>query len=649
LSEKITVSPIIDARDKNHETRDRDATTSSSVTTKAGDRVDAGDSNSLKEYLYGKSTFSNGSRNQAWSDTMQGRVAMRMFSRGIMGAAGFALGGRYAHRQLLGYEPHIVDKTKPLQVLAKGFDTVIGEPIKFIVKAIAPEHKANAWVNSATRFRSKVYYPPANPAIPNTMIGRSLGAEMVSVSFDFSCMSFGDAITRNIIQGIDPNIQKPWVVDGKFDPKKWAESAARATWRSITKNAGEDWGVALPYVYYMKWQRQGLARHFPGSKLMIDHSWNGGSLKLDSMTGKVIGDYQLPGAIDLHGRFTTYNWFTLMYREAYDAIGKSLADWKKDGYKVQLSMPQNPLAEIAGGVGQTVRYTLKSFIKSNLYMHPAVPFFWAFRTPQTKWRASPICEEHISGDAILSKGPEGKLSQRVNQAGVNTHLLPTGERGFFGPHQVTESHDLNPFALKNQKTLFSAILNPLGIASYKTGNLLQRSLEPFASSNKTLIGMLGKDAREREMTMRSFVDAGFAYTPYFAAKAEFGMMVDDRPPGGGLGNMDKAIYGLLDHAVKFDLKGMGANVKRIGELYADGSHVSHAMREGDDKKTQVVGDGSIIPRLPADPATRVEKSTIVGHHKQALSGNSKDQKDWKEYIADKREVAQLHPSHPTVQ
>ena len=73
------------------------------------------------------------------------------------------------------------------------------------------------------------------------------------------------------------------------------------------------------------------------------------------------------------------------------------------------------------------------------------------------------------------------------------------------------------------------------------------------------------------------------------------------------------------------------------------------MREGDEKHPQIVGDGSVIPRLPADPRTRVEKSSIVDHHKELLAGKSKDSKDWQSYIADKKEAAQLHPSHPTVQ
>jgi len=624
-----------------------------------------------EEYLFGRGTFSEGSKNQAWSDTTKGRVMIRLFSRGIVGSAAFALGGRYANKHLKDYEHYDWNPNEPLHWVAKGFDTVIGKPISWAARTIGGAEKGEEYVNSATRFRTKAYF--FDKKIGH-YAGRSLGAEMVQVSFDFACASMGDASTRNIIQAFDPNVQKPWIVDGKFDADKWMESVGRATWRVLTKNAGEDWGAALPYVYQMKWQRQAISKLFPGSKLMLDYGWNGGSLKVDHM-GKVNGDYQLAGALDLQGRFVGYNWYTLMYRDGYDAISRNVKKWHDHGFQLDAKLPDNPIESVLGGVGNTIRYVAKSFVKANLYMQPAVPFFWAFRTPQTKWRASPVSPDHPSGYGIVNTqmmdptrvGSNGGYvpatkrtwdsnASRAFQGGTFTKQLKEGEKGFFGFTEI-KADNYDPYAWKNQKTIFGAILNPFGWISYKTGSAMVKLTENISNDgwlNKWVLGDrhgLQDQKVYREMTMRSFTDAAFSYTPYMIAKAEMGLRVDDRPAGGGLGEMDKAIYGAIDSLGTLRFNDFGHYVERIGHLMSDTTHMEVASREGQQvKKEKIGGDGSVIPHMSPDPATRIEKSSVVEHHKEALAHKPKeDAQTWKSYIADKREAAQLHPTHPTVQ
>ena len=372
---------------------------------------------SYQNYLFGGSA--SGAK-PAWSDSMQGRAAIRVLSRGVVGAAFFTVGGRIARNQLNNYSRHEWewDSRKPLQALAKGFDVTFGKAIEVISYGIADTHGMKGSAATAIRqraarestiFRTKTYYHTHDGKLDGNepMNGRSLGAEMVAVSFDFAMMSVGDAMIRNFVQAIDPNVVKPWIVGedgkavepgkkGRFDAGKFAKSLAGSTWRILSKNQGEDWAAALPYVYQMKLQRQFLTnawnRRFDGSKLAFDHNWNGGAYEVNNK-GQVIGDYQLPGAIDLHARFVGYNWYTLMFREAYDGLFGGFQKWKDSGFKMHFTQHHDPLHAAVNAVGGSARYIAKSFIKANLYMNPAVVPFWLIRVPQSKWRAGMINTE----------------------------------------------------------------------------------------------------------------------------------------------------------------------------------------------------------------------------------------------------------------
>lgn len=631
--------------------------------------------NAHEEYLFGRSVLKDGAKNLAWSDTTNGRIGIRLISRGIFGAAAFAIGGRYANDTLQNYEPTgfrwAKDWNKPLYVLAKGFDTVFGKPIEWSMRALGGS-KADDWVFSATRFRTRAYYFKDRAG---HMPGRSLGAEMVSVSFDFACASIGDATVRNVIQAIDPNIQKPWEKDGKFDAGEWLKSVGRASWRITSKNAGEDWAVALPYVYFMKWQRQVISKVFDGSKQFLDHGNNGGSLLLNVL-GKVVGDYQFAGALDLQARFVVYNWFTLMYRDLYDVVGRSFQQWKQNDYRLEASENNRPVESALGAVGQSLRYTMKSFVKANLYMQPAVPFFWLFRTPQSKWRSSPIQPDNPDGYGVVTSKPikdtltdyrdseikykplqAGDLNSkdrrwdsarnRIFQAGTHTNAVLEGATVYQGGKPF-QAPDFDPYALKNQKTLFSVLLNPFGALSYHTGSWVNHHFNPMMAKSKTLTKLIGDTPLHREITLRSFVDASFSYTPYMIAKAEFGLRVDDRPAGGDLGEMDKAIYGLIDSVGTFKFKQSGHYLRRIADLVMDVPNKNVQSRETTPDIVPIIDDESLESMQRKKPQTRVEKPSIVEQHKQALTGKT-EEKDWKRFIADKREVAQILPDHPTLQ
>jgi hypothetical protein len=605
------------------------------------------ETSSYEEYLYGGGTYAKGKEGLAWSDSTKGRMAIRLVSRGLFGAAGFAWGQRVIAKQMTGYHPEtwVFDESKPLQVIAKGFDTMFGKPIQAFARRIAPEGQANLWAKESVNFRSKGYY------FGNVLgheQGRSLGAEMVGITFDFASMSVGDATARNIIQLFDPNLQKPWIgEDGKFDDDKLLDYVGKTAWRIISKNQGEDWVAALPYVYQMKWQRQALSKVWDGFKLSSDRQWNGGSFRVNNR-GQIVGDYQAAGAIDLHARFVGYNWYTLMYNESYDAVARGFKQWQENGYKIDATpLLDNPITAIGDAIGASARYAAKSFIKANLYMNIAVIPFWLFRTPQTKWRASPIMSDYSEAPTTLDK--EGKNIEKIGNGYAgrrpyesqewrdrflkeNTNLeieesiVKKGRRNvkeyhvngidfrwdtardwdrlFQGGTHTWDHHDQTkfmyfgdykikrpnlggdkPFAWENQKTGWGKLLNPFGWVSYKYGSGLVHLGDHLAAQSGTLAKVakfIGDTPFRREMNLRTFSDASIAYTPYFIAKQEYKLRFDDTRPDGQLGEMDKAIYQAMDSLVSFDARNLKVAFGKIGGLMF-GPHEDLRYREGDAK------------------------------------------------------------------
>ncbi len=641
----------------------------------------------------------------AWSDSMGGRAAIRLVSRGIFGAAFFAIGGRISRAQLQNYNPETFEfKTAaPLEVIAKGFDTVFGKPIAGAARGVAKlgglgEAEANKWAWNAVNFRTKSYYP-STPGVLNAhggaSNGRSLGAEIVSVSFDFAMMSVGDAMIRNFVQMIDPNIPKTWWLNDKgevagehdkrhFSLSKWTQSTGLAAWRIFSKNQGEDWAVALPYVYQMRLQRHLISKALGGggAKIAFDGGWNGAAYKINN-EGKIIGDYQLAGAMDLHARFVGYNVFTLMFRESHATMAHAFKHWKDGGYKLQFHMPEHfdPLDRAR----KASRYLVKSFIKANMYMNPAVIPFWLMRSPQTKWRGGLINVEAERGVSALAS--KTSFSDRVAAAGENgAHMIMEHNgspilnfntaAGRILPHEpnhgtVPEHMYLgdkkveNPLAnmqgpndtkiyegyKKGFSKSFSKTLNPLGRFSYWLGgkatelahSLPDGAVKNFIGINEgTLKGQKPvSSAVGRETFMRNMVDASLAYTPYFYAKAEFGLRVDDRPSDGTLGHMDKAIYKFMDNAAKLNLHGMKTSLKEMWHL---GSTVNHdpISREGGLNEAEKKLRAQAVQK----PSTSISAKGSVHHKPAELShdpeqNNEKSERQWAEHVAGRNLAAQF--------
>lgn len=613
-----------------------------------------------EEYLFGRAVYAEGGKKQTWSDTMQGRSSIRLLSRGIFGAAAFTWGGRVSARQLQNYDVGAFKysfsaiKQTPLQAVAKTLDTILGTPIHAAAKKIAQAsghtaREAESIANRTVRFRQKAYYHSE----PGKAAGRSLGAEMVAITFDFASASTADATMRNVVQLFDPNIEKPWNENGQFSAKALAKNTAEGAWRVFSKNQGEDWAAALPYIFQMKLQRQAIARFAPGFKLTSDMAVNGASMVINKQ-GKIIGDFQKAGILDLQMRFMGYNWYTLMYREMYDNIGHSFTKWKEDGFKVAAPNLFELPVNIVENAAKATRYVAKSAIKSGLYMLPSVPFFWVFRVPQTKWRAPLIMDtealsgdkvqnafvmrenikfdEHVRrwpayGDALEINAKTAPDDKRVWQGGIHTNSSEKITQGYICGEKlaIEEMGGDAPFKFKNQKTLAAKLLNPFGWISYKLGSGLVGAGDALAKNNGNVISrILPKNARDREVLLRSFTDASLSYTPYMIAKSEFALRMDDRGAKRELGNMDKAIYQVIDSATTFDMEGLQDATRKIGTQFLKGFSSEKTEESVVPTAATMPADNKANPaQKPAQPAAALTKTATGTPHVPATTPTPK--------------------------
>ncbi len=557
---------------------------------------------SYQTYLFGKAGQED---RPAWSDSMKGRAAIRLVSRGIVGSLFFVAGGRMASQQMANYNEHAFEWSvrapfhNPLQALAKGIDVTFGSGYKKLYETAArisgtEKLIAKREAEKALWFRDTASYGYSNK-------GRSFGAEVVGYTFDFMAASVGDAATRNLIQVFDPNVKKAWRLNDKgeqasqgehahIDWGQWAKSTASTTWRVFSKNAGEDLFAGLfGYGFQMKFQKAFLNGPFAGKRssdgmdrfqghdMVFDRGWNGGAHRraLHPATGKmeIVGDYQLPAAIDLHIRFVGYNYLTEMYREGYDWVGNQAVTWRNNGFSIHMPhLPQhfNPVTAAVDGVANTSRYLAKSFIKANLYMNPAVVPFWFMRASQSKWRGTHFIEPNPNklGELHLGK--------------------PVG--GSFDPYDKKhyEFYPSGPDAKLSERleTGFSKTLNYVGKWQYKAGEraadlavaVSKKNLLPKSEWLNSLMcyGLKGYGNTPAELQrkkingLRSFTheytNAAFSYTPYMFAKAETALRVDDNKGDGKPGLMDKAIYRFMDNVASFNGKGTWKSVKEMWQL-----------------------------------------------------------------------------------
>jgi|GEM_PF-3450419 len=462
--------------------------------------------------------------------------------------------------------------------------------------------------------------------------GQTLGEEIVRVTSDFAMGSAGDALGMELFSYVDPNVKKDWKDEEGIHLGKLAKNVGSSLWTVATYRQMEDWAAALPYVYQMKVHRQVLPRFFEGAKYELDRNTGGSTLKasmepMSDGTAKVdiTGDYTAASALDLQARFMGYNFYTLMFRDMYHHAASKIEELTSHSPKAETTHGHNeflahPLESVASGASEAGKYVAKSFVKSMIYMAPAVVPFWAVRIPLDMDRGmilspdgglltaretgknyefmpaerpkaldgkaayNPSLFSSIQGNkekgadyrpiAVRARnavsemaGDEAKSikAKKFLMQGRNLNLEKGNGIGF-------DIHDKN-FDLSQSRT--SLLGRTLG-KSVKYFDKLEAGVEgvfnkavykPDASGKGT--GRLGKGIDNLYKNMGSqevatviahdYVRGAMAYTPYMMAKAETANLYDTP-------EMDASIYRMIDGATSLNGAEFKAGMRDIGRV-----------------------------------------------------------------------------------
>ena len=460
-----------------------------------------------------------------WSETYGGRLAIRSVSRGVVGAAFYAGAQMFAGKQMASYGENIAGDgpANILQHIASMIDNTAGKAIYSAVKLVTnDENKAYRSVN----FRNTKDFGYSDEG-GNRVKGRSLGDELVSVTFDFAAMSFGDFMGRYAVGLFDPKARTKWIDEqGNLDIPNGLKELSGKIFRGITYAAGEDIAVALPYVYYMKWQRNALDKIVPGSKEDGDRALFGGSYKVNDK-GQVTDDFQMTGIVDVVGRFTMYNVMTKMYRDLYNKVEDFLEKWKAKDYNLNVfspeklpDTPQEAVKSLFEKVKDSVKYVAVTSIKTVFYMVPSSLLFAVLTVPRTRTRGVAINPENIDEngrpDKIMTKLDGKETSATPGMPVDNPYYWRKSGKAVDYPFAHEDNHKgvfTGDYYKKNgnQPPWYEGIGNAIGNFSYKIGSPIDNFLNEQ--------GWQDRGDKEKQFG-EIFSRAAVAYTPYFMLKTD---------------------------------------------------------------------------------------------------------------------------------
>lgn len=538
-----------------------------------------------------------------WTDTPAGKTAIEFVSRITLGGIFYALmENSKAMARMDTYERSYhkdklaSDDNKPMflekiaffldntvgKLLYKGLDNTVFKG-KTVVK---PSGQEISKARDFLRFRET-----RNPHKQQDLPGRSIGAEMTVVTASFAAMSAGSAVMRNILSGIfNPRERASWSKDGKFDALHVAKRVGKKVWEIGTYNAGEDAAVALPYVFYMRGQRNLLNKVYRGFKYSSDSVDNGGGVQLND-DGRVSDHMLFAGAWDLQGRFTVYNVFTQLYRDLYDNIGRGITQWWNGNKEVHApEWLKNPLklpGSILNSTRHLIRYSTISAIRSFLQMTPSVPFFSIFRVPGSKMNGIAVHPKH---GALYIANEDGTLETavRANMGGYFykgdfVHHNKQYDRGKQPLLRYTDGTWFNnelPFTYQKGEDQFDP--HGFGRSSNRLGDSLAvrmsdsiaRGMHGVAESSLVERGLtplfkladkLGYQSNQRAKEDKEFVYkrlakeslmAGIPYAAYFGAKVYTRESYVNE-------QMNMAVERMVDGLLHFNRKEVAAGIGEI--------------------------------------------------------------------------------------
>jgi hypothetical protein len=454
-----------------------------------------------------------GVRPQRWFDTIGGRVAIRTFSRGVMGA-GFMTLGQVASR---GYNPHLSVAEheniihKFMSSIAWLFDHTLGKGIEKSVGALYGEEIGH----QAVRFRTKNAF-----GHPEQGMGRSFGNEVVGVTFDFALGSIGDAWGRRIAGLFDPNVRKKWMKEGHLDIKELGKDTVKTAWEILSYNQAEDWAAAPLYVYQMKGQRHLLDGMWKGARISGDHNVNS-SIRVNDH-GIPDGDFLKAGALDFQMRFMGYNFYTLMYRDIYNHMRNHISHWNEYKGLDYSSHPDRSL------VGEVTKYIGKSFTKSMLYMAPAVFPFWTARVAGGLNNGSminpdkgPIMARYTDKNNNVVETPYSSFLREKD--GLELTLGGKQIKPGNQEHYLTTK---SPFEWEYNRDGFSRAMNNYGEFIDKVGSGVQKEVVEPAMKLPGLSRLAAKNDALAASFAHAYTQNAMSYTPYMIAKYETQQLVD---------------------------------------------------------------------------------------------------------------------------
>ena len=506
--------------------------------------------------------------------TLLGRTEINLVARGIVAAAAFTAGAYMLKEWQMGGEQKWF--TQPLEWTANAIDTVISNPATKVIGSIIGDEEKAKHIMTFNKYVAKSHMITdaaleKNPNVLNNQVfGMSPGYEVVNVTWAFALGSAGAAIGRNMVLLADPNYKTSWWHNGKIDVGDMVKSTAQEAFRIITYNAGEDFAVAIPYIIHRR------IANGAANATGIGNIWelqNGvGNTHMVDKDGNLGRSHEVMGLIDLQHRFPLYNWYTLMYRDSYNHIGHSFAEWKKNGFAIDFKLPENPVQEALHNVAETAKYITKSLIKSQIYMQPAMLFFSGANIAIGKNDAALMSEtnnQFITSKPTYSFDAEN-MSQwnssfvkedgtvpAYNQIAVRLKNVENGGTYYARDKKVNLDELVGKDIYEHNSSPVSGVMNPLGKALNCYTNALH---ENIAAPMFNMFGIDGHSDGARAAT-KTFARAQAAYFPYMMAKYEFAQKWDTP-------DMDAAIYRALDGITSVNGVELWAGIKDIGKLIA---------------------------------------------------------------------------------
>jgi hypothetical protein len=504
--------------------------------------------------------------------TLLGRTEINLVARGVVAALAFTAGSYMLKEWQMGGEQKWF--TKPLEWTANSIDAVISNPVTKAIGAIIGDEEKAKHIMTFNKYVAKSHI--AEKALVDSTVkisdvmGMSLGQAAVHVSGPFVAGSIGAAIGRNMMLLLDPNYKTSWWHNGQIDFGDMVKSTAQEAFRIVTYNAGEDLIVTIPYLISRRFANGVLASTDIGNIWELQNG--SGNTHLVDENGDLGKSYELTGLIRTQYDFPIYNFGTLMFRDAYNHVGHSFSEWKKNDFAIDLKMPENPVADAVHSVCESLKYVAKSFIKSQIYMQPSMLFFSGANVAIGKNDAalmSDVTNEFITTQKTYSLNVEDMNQWNApfkredgtvpayNQIAVQLKNVQEGGTYYARDKQVNLDKLVSKDIFEHHSSPISGVMNPLGKALNCYTNVLH---ENVAAPMFNAMGLDGH-SNDAKFATKTFARAQAAYFPYMMAKYEFAQKWDTP-------DMDAAIYRALDGITSVNGVELWAGIKDIGNLIA---------------------------------------------------------------------------------